>query len=43
VREEVDSHFGRQQKPSLTQIREDFERLQIVNNELMKRVFVQSY
>jgi hypothetical protein len=41
VREEVDSHFGRQQKPSLTQIREDFERLQIVNNELMKRVFVQ--
>lgn len=42
VKEEVDSHFKRESKPSLPAIREDFQRLQIVNNELMRRVFVRN-
>jgi len=41
ITEEVNSHFKREEKPSPPQIREDFQQLQIVNNEMMKRVFVQ--
>src|SRR5258708_753685 len=42
VTEEVNSHFKRGNAPSLLAIREDFQRLQIVNNELMRSVFVQN-
>ena len=42
VSDEVSKHFGPQNKPSLSQIREDFHRLQVVNNELMKSVFVKN-
>jgi hypothetical protein len=42
VKEEINSHFKRESKPSLPTIRDDFRRLQIVDNELMRRVFVQN-
>ena len=42
VSDEVSKHFGPQNKPSLLQIREDFRQLQVVNNELMKSVFVKN-
>ncbi len=42
VSDEVSKHFGPQNKPSLPQIREDFHQLQVVNNELMKSVFVKN-
>jgi len=42
VSDEVSKHFGPQNKPSLPQMREDFHQLQVVNNELMKSVFVKN-
>jgi hypothetical protein len=42
VSDEVSRHFGPQNKPSLPQMREDFHQLQVVNNELMKSVFVKN-
>jgi len=42
VSDEVSKHFGPQNKPSLSQMREDFHQLQVVNNELMKSVFVKN-
>jgi hypothetical protein len=42
VSDEVSKHFSPQNKPSLPQMREDFHQLQVVNNELMKSVFVKN-
>jgi hypothetical protein len=40
IPDQVNSHFNRQNKASAPEIRADFRRLQIVNNDLMKRFFV---
>ena len=40
IPDQVNSHFNRENKASPPQIRADFRRLQIVNNDLMKRFFV---
>jgi hypothetical protein len=40
IPDQVNSHFNREDKASPPQIRADFRRLQIVNNDLMKRFFV---
>lgn len=42
VSEEVSKHFAPENKPSLPQMREDFHQLQVVNNDLMKSVFVKN-
>jgi len=40
IPDQVNSHFNRENKASPPQMRADFRRLQIVNNDLMKRFFV---
>lgn len=40
IPDQVNSHFNREKKASPPQIHADFRRLQIVNNDLMKRFFV---
>ena len=40
ISDEVRKHFSQQTKPSLPEIRHDFHELQVVNNELMKAVFI---
>jgi hypothetical protein len=42
ISDEVRRHFSQQTKPSLPEIREDFHELQVVNNELMKAVFIKN-
>jgi len=42
IPDEVRGHFRQQNKPSLPEIRQDFHELQVVNNELMKVVFIQN-
>jgi hypothetical protein len=42
IGEEVNSHFARENNFSQPNLREDFRKLQIENNGLMKRVFVQN-
>jgi len=42
IPDEVRTHFRQQNKPSLPEIRQDFQELQVVNNELMKVVFIQN-
>lgn len=40
IPDQVNSHFNRENKASPPQIRADFRKLQVVNNDLMKRFFV---
>jgi hypothetical protein len=40
IPDEVNKHFKREQVSLFAQIREDFTRLQLINNELMRTVFV---
>jgi uncharacterized membrane-anchored protein YhcB (DUF1043 family) len=40
VSDEVDKHFKKEQISLFAQIREDFTRLQLINNEMMQTVFV---
>jgi hypothetical protein len=40
VGEEINQHFKADNRLSLLEIRDDFQQLQIVNTEMMKRVFV---
>src|SRR5258708_4632002 len=40
VPDEVNRHFKKEQVSLFAQIREDFTRLQLINNEMMQRVFV---
>ena len=40
VHDEVNKHFKKEQRSLFVQIREDFTRLQIINNEMMRTVFV---
>ena len=42
IPDEVNKHFQKEQSSLFAQIREDFRRLQIVNNEMMQTVFVNS-
>jgi hypothetical protein len=40
VPDEVNKHFRKEQRSLFVQIREDFTRLQMINNEMMRTVFV---
>src|SRR6267142_3226325 len=40
VSDEVNKHFKKEQISLFAQIREDFTRLQVINNEMMQKVFV---
>jgi hypothetical protein len=40
IPDEVNKHFKKEQVSSFAQIREDFTRLQLINNEMMQTVFV---
>ena len=42
VPDEVNKHFKKEQISLFAQIREDFTRLQVINNEMMQKVFVES-
>jgi hypothetical protein len=42
VPDEVNKHFKKEQISLFAQIREDFTRLQVINNEMMQMVFVES-
>jgi hypothetical protein len=42
IPDEVNKHFQKEQTSLFAQIREDFRRLQIINNEMMRTVFVDS-
>ncbi|HZE71526.1 MAG TPA: hypothetical protein VE135_18635 [Pyrinomonadaceae bacterium] len=42
IPDEVNKHFQKEQTSLFAQIREDFRRLQIINNEMMRTVFVNS-
>jgi hypothetical protein len=42
IPDEVNKHFKKEQLSLFSQIREDFTRLQIVNNEMMQNVFVKN-
>jgi hypothetical protein len=40
IQEEVNKHFKKEQISLFAQIREDFTRIQLINNEMMQTVFV---
>jgi len=42
IPDEVNKHFKKEQVSLFAQIREDFTRLQVINNEMMQTVFVKS-
>lgn len=42
IPDEVNKHFKKEQISLFAQIREDFTRLQVINNEMMRAVFVKS-
>ena len=42
IPDEVNKHFKKEQISLFAQIREDFTRLQVINNEMMRTVFVKS-